>query len=81
MRLAYEYAGGRSDPPPVTVDGPDTAEAGSPLEYSAEGSMSNIQDFRVAGWVTHAVHPLALGLGFSSPRPHVLWFYPGQLRN
>ena len=45
MRLAYEYAGGRSDPPPVAVVGPDSAEAGSPLEYSAEGNMSNIQGF------------------------------------
>ena len=41
--LDYEYAGGKSSPPPVAVDGPDTAETGASVEYVAEGNMlSNV---------------------------------------
>jgi len=45
MQLAYEYAGGKSSPPPVAVDGPETAEAGAPVEYVAEENVSNFPNF------------------------------------
>lgn len=38
--LAYEYAGGKSSPPPVAVDGPGTAEAGPSVEYIAEENVN-----------------------------------------
>lgn len=42
IQLAYEYAGGKSSPLPVAVDGPDTAEAGPALvEYIAEENVSD----------------------------------------
>lgn len=42
IQIAYEYAGGKSSPPPVAVDGPDAAETGASVEYVAEKHMSNI---------------------------------------
>ena len=46
IQLAYEYAGGKSSPLPVAVDGPDTAETGALVEYVAEENVSNIPNFR-----------------------------------
>lgn len=46
IQIAYEYAGGRSSPPPVAVDGPDAAETGASVEYVAEKRMSNVPCIR-----------------------------------
>lgn len=45
MQLAYEYAGGKSSPPPVAVDGPDVAETDAFVEYVAGENVSTTLNF------------------------------------
>jgi len=46
--LAYEYAGGRSDPPPVAVDGPGAAESRVSEEYVGNPSSNSGSWFLIA---------------------------------
>lgn len=56
IQPVYEYAGGKSTPPLVDVDGPGTAEAGALAEYIAGENVSKTPNF-VISQMGHSRNP------------------------
>jgi len=59
MQLAYEYAGGKSSPLPVAVDGPDVAETDAFVEYVGNPSSNSGSWFLIASTARSLVLPSA----------------------